>query len=338
MIQQNQQSIRFKNILKHLHIGQLLLMYNRHINSLEVLDFVLENDFELLLNQLLSDRSNHYLSGAYIGSKLAKHNSVRCLKMLFATYRHDDMGMLKKTIKQAILRATEINNWYFLNNIVAYLIINDIDYGPVIKSLIAYSNMYDTALFILDQYKKYNKVLRFGEFDWTDLCKIYNHNEELVVELVARLHNANAELDPIYIDEYELPITDAKALSFVRLMFSKITMSKVKTTDIFKITIDKGYNTTAQFIYSQILDEDLPGLITNSIITDDVKSIKFINSISKFGEEYAYLCDLCVIHSALCCLRYLIEQCNLRPSASTYNLSLNNSKTKLYSDYLKAYL
>ncbi|AMN84084.1 hypothetical protein D5a_00170 [Faustovirus] len=323
--------ITIKNVLKHLHTGNLLLLAKTR-ECMTVMDFIFENDFHLLLPSALENNFNAQLLVTTVGTKIAKYSSIECIKFYFRNYIHDT-GFIERLARYALVRATEDHNWCFVNIIIALMVSNGVECSGVVRRLLHNKHTFSMLLLLLKMCKKYNVRVSVGDFEWSELCNIYTYDKELVGLLIE--YSDDVDMN---VEDCDLPCDDRAACKLIAMVHNSYAIRINVMVCLLKKALNQKFDNCAQFIYSKIPAEELPNIITSSVTNDDTIVIQFLNNVNKFGDEYAYLCDLCVIHSAICCLRYLIEQCGLRPTQSTYNLSINNPKTKFYSEYLRAYL
>ncbi|QJX73956.1 hypothetical protein F-E9_183 [Faustovirus] len=324
-----------KNIIMHMHHSNVVLISDREKDIICVIDFIFAGDFDQAMIVALDiNRSPIRTFLSVITERIVRYNSIKCLTLLYAWYAGDDV-MMEKITRYLLLQACDLNNTYMIHVAIAFAVKNRLDMSNIILSLTYHNNKYDTIGQIIRTFRRYNVDLDRIEFEWEFLCKIYEYDPELC-ELCVGLQFANT----LTIDDTNcIPATDKSAHGFLCLIFKAIrTINQNEIIELMENVINRDMPTCANLLFSKLDDDNKNNIITNAIIKDKVNVLRFLHGAVGIGPLHAYLCDLCVIHVAIRCLRYLIERVGLRPTQTTYNLCMQFERARWYGDYIKAYL
>ncbi|AMN84575.1 hypothetical protein D6_00169 [Faustovirus] len=331
----NKSMIIAKNVIKHLHQTNVILISDYNKDFTRLCDYVFKYDMSGLIPTLLDLPSAQLRNTLYqVVEKTIKYNSVNCVKSLYVVYREDD-GVIEKFTKSLMLQAYHHCNNYMINVVLALAIFNNVDMCDIIGAYT--SNFENTELIghIISTFTRYNRVITPVCFEWAAIVGIFEFSPDIAAQCLDLQYLQKIELDGSDI----LPNNDTSATTFIKLVFSKVKITyQYDIINLMEYAINKNFYNCAELLFAHLDDENKANIITNAIIKDNIAVLRFLKGVINIGPEHAYLCDLCVIHVAMKCLRYLIEKVGLRPTQTTYNLCMRDQRSSWYGDYIRAYI
>jgi hypothetical protein len=330
----NNQAIFVKNILSQMHHSALMAMNIDQEELYRIADFIFKNDFANILSRSIV--SPHHISLRHsinmYASNAVKYNSIECIKTLYRV-SNNNQSVIEKLTNALLIHASDCNNTYLIQLVVAVALHHNLDFGNTIETLSKQPNKFDIIEFIIRTCNRLDVEITPQTFDWDFICAAFMYDPE-IAKLCIGLQYDRA----IYMDDY-LPNNDDIACKFIEMVFENLRIENQRElVDLLKYAINKDLTKCAEIIFGKLSEEERVYMTTNTIIKDDVNVLKFLHDVLKIGPEYTYLCDLCVIHISMKCLRYLIERVGLRPTQTTYNLCVRDPRSRWYSDYIKAYI